>query len=299
MREKILVTGGSGLVGSYLAPYLNSKRYDLYLTTHQLPVRVGKNIPIDLSDTQKVLIKVREIRPEIIVNLAAFTDVDGCEIDLNLAELLNRDLVSTLSSYAHESGSYLLHISTDYVFDGRKGNYDEYDEPNPINNYGRTKLQGENAIASNLLKDNWCIARISTPFGIHSKKLSFPSFVIEKLRNNQTIKVLADQFTSPTYTKNVTHMLTEIIERRIKGFIHISGASRLSRFQQALKICDVFNLNKEFILDAMSNEMNWKAHRPKDSSLNVDKACTILSNKPGSYDEMLQQFADDLNSYAH
>ena len=294
MKEKILITGGSGLVGSYLLPCLDRK-YDLYVTTHLSPTVVGNNIPIDLSETESVSAKLKEIRPDIIVNLAAFTDVDGCEIDTHLSKLLNRDLVNALSIYTHDISSFLLHISTDYVFDGEKGNYNEFDNTNPINWYGKTKLQGENEIRSKLSEDNWCIARISTPFGVHKKKLSFPRFIIEKLSKSENVKVLTDQVTSPTYAMNLANMLTEIIERRTNGLIHTSGASSLSRYEQALKICSVFKLNEEYILKARSNEMNWKASRPKDSSLNVDKASKILCNKPQTFDHALEQFAKETN----
>jgi len=294
MKERILVTGGTGLVGSYLLPCLYPK-YDLYVTTHRSLAVLGKDIPLDLSETENISSKLREIRPDIIVNLAALTDVDGCETDTHLSKLLNSDLVSALSSYAHDNRSYLLHISTDYVFDGEKGNYNEYDNTNPINWYGRTKLQGENEIRSKLSENNWCIARISTPFGVHKKKLSFPRFVIEKLCKGENIKVLTDQFTSPTYAKNLANMLTEIIERRMNGLIHTSGASSLSRYEQALKICSVFKLNKDLIVKARSSEMNWKAARPKDSSLNVDKASNILYNKPEDFEQALKQFAKETN----
>ena len=293
-KRKILVTGGSGLVGSYLLPHLNGK-YDLYVTTNKTPTICGKNIPLDLLQIQNVSVKIREIKPDVIINLAAFTDVDGCEINHDLSMQLNRDLVATLSKYVHDNSSYLLHISTDYVFDGNKGNYDEFDDVNPINWYGLTKLQGEKEIISKLRKDSWCIARISTPFGIHKQKLSFPSFVIEKLYKGESIRVLTDQFTSPTYTVNLASMLEEIIERRISGLIHASGASRLSRYEQALKICSIFGLNENLILKIRSNEMNWKAKRPKDSSLNVNKASNVLYNKPETFDQALKQFANEIN----
>jgi dTDP-4-dehydrorhamnose reductase len=296
MKEKLLITGASGLVGSYLLPCLNAKnKYDLYATTHESLVATNKNIHVDLSNAENSLSIVREIRPDIIVNLAAFTDVDGCETNPTMARLLNRDLVSKLSIYARETSSYLLHISTDYVFDGNKGNYNEVDITNPVNIYGRTKLQGENEVISNIHNGNWCIARISTPYGIHNKKMSFPLFLIQKLRKGENIKVLTDQFTSPTYTMNLTDILAEIIERRINGLIHTSGASRLSRYEQALKICKVFNLDEDLILKAKSSEMSWKAQRPKDSSLDVEKASKILNNKPEKFDQSLEDFSYEID----
>ena len=297
-KRKMLVTGGSGLVGSYFLQHISNKGYyDIYATSHDSPVSHVKNIPLDLAQTENVFVKIKEIRPEIIVNLAALTDVDGCEVDRDLAIRLNRDLVSAISKYVYESKtSYLLHVSTDYIFDGNDGNYTEESQTNPINWYGATKLQGENEIISKILEKDWCIARTSTPFGLHRKKQSFPLFVIQKLRRHENINVLTDQFTSPTYAKSLARTLVEIIEQRFNGIIHTSGKSRLSRYEQALKICRRFDLNEELLLEVTSDKMKgWKARRPKDSSLNVSKANQILENKPECFDHSLEQFGREIN----
>ena len=170
----------------------------------------------------------------------------------------------------------------------------EYNNTNPVNWYGVTKLRGENEIISRLIEDNWCIARTSTPFRVHPKKQSLPILLLEKLRSGQSVKVVIDQHTSPTYALNLAKMLEELIDRRIRGIIHTSGASRLSRYEQALKISRQFGFNEELILEATSNDMNWKAIRPKDSSLNITKATKLLQNKPESFDDALAAFADEL-----
>jgi dTDP-4-dehydrorhamnose reductase len=298
-KKKILVTGASGLIGSYFVTQIQEDHTnDIYVIVHESIPKFGKNIQLDLSQTYNLSKKLTEIRPDIIVNLAALVDVDICEIQPDLAMRLNRDLVAAISKYINNNNNpYLLHISTDYVFDGAEGNYKEDSQTNPVNWYGLTKLQGENEIISRLIEgNNWCIARTSTPFGVHSKKRSFPVFLLEKLSKGQSVKVVIDQYTSPTYAMDLAKMFKEIIDRRIKGLIHTSGTSRLSRYEQALKIAREFGLNEELILKVRSEEINWKAKRPNDSSLDVNKACKLLvQNKPKSFDDALTEFAKEVH----
>jgi len=296
-QRKIIITGASGLVGRYLVTQIQTDNsYDIYVTVHKSLPKFGKNIQLDLSQTENISKKFKEIRPDVIVNLAAIANVDTCEIEPDLAMRLNRDLVAAISKYINDNNKpYFLHVSTDYVFDGNDGNYMEDSQTNPVNWYGITKLQGENEIISRLTEGNWCIARTSTPFGVHPTKQSFPIFLLEKLRKGQSVKVVIDQYTSPTYAMNLADMLKEIIDRRTEGIIHTCGASRLSRYEQALKISREFGLNEKLILKVISDEMNWKAKRPKDSSLNMNKACKLLTqNKPKSFDDALAQFAKEI-----
>ncbi len=294
-EKKLLLTGASGLIGTYLLSRIKTNYNNIYVTSHRSSPKFGKSIQLDLVETENVYKKLKETKPEIIVNLAALTDVERCEIDRDLARRLNRDLVSAISRYVYENKAYLLHISTDYVFDGNEGNYKEDAQTNPVNWYGITKLQGENEIILKLCQENWCIARVSTVFGIHERKKSMPLLITEKLQKGERVKVIMDQYTSPTYALNLANMLKEIIDKKIRGIIHASGASRLSRYEQALKVSRFFGLNEELILNTSSHEISWKARRPKDSSLNVDKACKVLQSKPESFDQALKEFAKEIH----
>jgi dTDP-4-dehydrorhamnose reductase len=293
--ETVLVFGGSGLVGSYLLPQLASLYKSLYVSSHFTTPSSGEQIRIDLSSPELVTEILHKTRPSVIVNLAAYTDVDSCERNKDYAYQLNARLPGIVSDYLktnqkQERPCYFLHISTDYVFDGLTGNYVENAKPNPINWYGRTKLCGEQEIINRLNCEMWCIARISTPFGIHPVKQSFPVYIINKIREHQTVRVVTDQFTSPTYSKDLAMMFIEIIQRKINGIVHTACQSRLSRYDQAIKIAKEFKLNKNMIVQSSSGTMNWLAARPKDSSLNVNKATKLLNNGPKTYDESLKSF---------
>ena len=171
--------------------------------------------------------------------------------------------------------------------------WSENDKPNPLGIYGKSKLEGEKAIEN--LASNWCIARISTPFGLHLKKKSFPLWVSENLKAKNEINVLVDQFTSPTYVPNLSKMLIEISEKQILGILHISGASRISRYEFAELVSKKLNLDTKLLKPTTINEITWKAKRPKDSSLDVSKATYILNEKPQKIDDSLNLFIKEIN----
>jgi len=294
-RSKVLLTGASGLIGRYLTPVLHNTYENLFVTEHELsPTNLGKTIRIDLTKLGDVRIMIDDIQPDIIVNLAAKTDVDGCETERHNAMLLNKGLVTVLSEYlVSNQSAYLLHMSTDYVFDGQAGNYQELDSENPVNWYGKTKLEAEGEIISKVEPSRWCIARTSTPFGTHPRKISFPVFVLRKLKSGELINAVSDQFTSPTYANNLAKMLHEIVCRRIVGKIHVASKSRISRYEQAIKIAGVFGFDKKLIHKKQMRDIKWKATRPLDSSLNVDKATKILNFGPKIFDQELVEFSNE------
>jgi dTDP-4-dehydrorhamnose reductase len=295
-EKKILITGSSGLVGSYFCRLTTLKKYRAYTLFHLEPTNFGNSFSVDLSNSPGIFRQVlNEVEPDIIVHLAAMTNVDQCEIERNTADKINHLSVKQLVNYiGNNKECYLLYVSTDYVFDGEKGDYVEADETNPINWYGMTKLLGE----QELLKcnsENWFIATTSTPYGVHAKKLSFPSFVVTNLSQKHEINVLTDQITSPTYALNLTEMMLELIDNRMKGIMHLSGSSQISRFKQAQEIASAYDLNKELIKPASIEGMRWKAHRPKNSSLNIQKAYATLAKKPMEFKESPLLFAAELH----
>ncbi len=293
--ETVLVLGGSGLVGSYLLPQLVDRYTSVYVSSHTAKPRLGKEIKLDLSSPELTTRTLESVSPSIIVNLAAFTEVDGCEKNQDYAVRLNSQLPEVICDFIalnRRRGNhiYLLHISTDYVFDGEEGNYVEESQPNPLNWYGKTKFFGEQSITTRLDCSQWGIARTSTPFGIHSVKQTFPIFIINETRKGKPVKLVTDQYTSPTYSLDLARMLSEIIERRINGIIHTAGISGLSRYEQGMRVAELFNLNTRLILKSSSTAMNWLAPRPRKSTLNVEKATKLLKYKPRSYDESIKDF---------
>lgn len=288
---KVLITGADGLVGTYLTPLLRSQ-YNTFALHHS--GGGAGSYQADLLKTEELLKILGETKPQTIVNLAAMTDVDLCETERDMALRLNRDTVITLCDYVRENGGYLVQISTDYIFDGQSGDYKEESITNPINWYGKTKLLAELEVTSRLESGQWCIARTSSIFGMHDRKLTFPFIVARKLYNKQKIMAFKDQYSTPTYARNLAEMIVDIVARRIHGIIHTAGATRISRFEQARMLATLLGFDEKLVEPTTVNDMVFKAARPKDSSLNVDKATRILGSKPQSYLESCELFAKEI-----
>lgn len=291
---KFLVTGSSGLVGIQVTRDLLKQNHEVYSIYHNEKPEYGITKQLDLSDNEKIIQTFQEIKPDVVIHLAAITNVDLCETQPELAMSINTTATEILAKQASKQKSFFIYVSTDYVFDGQQGLKKENDIPYPLGVYGKSKLKGE-LLVNNLASD-WCIARTSTPFGIHHKKKSFPLWIKENLEAQKEIPVLIDQFTSPTYVPNLSKMLIEIATRQIVGTIHVAGATRISRYELAEMISDKLNLDKKLLKPVTINEMKWKAQRPKDSSLDVSYAEEILYEKPQKIEQSIELFVDELQS---
>jgi len=290
---KFLVTGSAGLIGSQIVKDLVQKNHTTYSCYHDKKPLQGIPTHLDLSDENQIIEILQEIKPDRIIHLAAMTGVDLCEAEKELATLINTKATEILAKQAAKQKIFFLYVSTDYVFDGINGMKKEDDPSNPLGFYGKSKLEGE--LVLNKLASSWCIARTSTPFGIHPTKKSFPLWVKENLEAKKEIPVLIDQFTSPTYVPNLSKMLIEITIRQIIGIIHVSGATRISRYALAELVADKLHLDKNFLIPTKIDTMNWKAQRPKDSSLDVSFAAEILNEKPQIIQQSLVHFIKDVS----
>ncbi|MEM0171605.1 dTDP-4-dehydrorhamnose reductase [Thermofilum sp.] len=285
---KILVTGASGLVGHKVVEVALKKGHEVYSFYREHAVKMGVPIMIDITDGEKLLKTVSQIKPHAIIHTAAYTDVDGCEANRDLAWRVNADATKKIAIASTENGSHMVYVSTDYVFDGEKGLYLEEDQPNPVNYYGFTKLKGEEFVKEHAVE--WCIARTSVIYGWSlTGKLNFATWLINNLRQGKEIRALIDQYVSPTLNTNLAQMLLEIAERNITGVLHTAGATRVSRYEYATKLAEALNLRKELIKPATMSDIPWKAKRPRDSSLNVSKALNMLNAKPLSLDQALRE----------
>jgi dTDP-4-dehydrorhamnose reductase len=291
---KFLVTGSAGLIGSQIVKDLVEQNHIVYSCYHDQKPLQGILIHLDLSDENQIIQTLQQIKPDRIIHLAAMTGVDLCETEKELATIINTKATEILARQAAKQNMFFLYVSTDYIFDGINGMKKEDDTTNPLGFYGKSKLEGE--LTLNKFASSWCIARTSTPFGIHNTKKSFPLWVKENLEAKKEISVLTDQFTSPTYVPNLSKMLIEITIRQIIGIIHVSGATRISRFDFAKLVADKLHLDKNFLIPTKVDDMNWKAKRPKDSSLDVSLATEILNEQPQKIEQSIELFINELNS---
>jgi dTDP-4-dehydrorhamnose reductase len=295
---KLLITGASGLYGSKLAELATARNYEVYSGYSRDQPAYGTHIQFDVSDKNRVEEALKKVNPEVVVHAAALTDVDKCEINNELAWKINVEGTRNIAEAIKSSHAFLVYISTDYVFNGETGRYKETDRPDPINYYGLTKLKAEDLVKD--LMDEYCIARPSVIYGSTpaAGKVNFALWVLNKLKRNEQIKIVTDQWNSPTLNTNMADMTLEIIERKLTGTFHLSGATRINRYDFAKLIAQTFNLDTNLMNPNTSAEFSWAAKRPKDSSLNTAKAQQTLKNKPLQINHALERMKQELAHFS-
>ena len=284
--KKILVTGSAGLIGTQIVKDLLDNNIQVYSCYNKTKPELGIITHLDLTKKDDIVNTMNRIKPDVVIHLGAMTDVELCETETELAKKINTDATEILALESEKYNTFFVYMSTDYVFDGKVGMKKENDKTNPINFYGKSKLDGER-VFKKITTPN-VIVRTSTPFGIHSKKISFPIWVKKNLELKKEISVVVNQYTSPSYVPNISKMIIEIMERKITGIIHLAGATKISRYDFAVQISKIINVNKQFLKLTKMDQMDWKAQRPADSSLSVSKANKILKNKPEKIEDSLK-----------
>ena len=255
MHKKLLVTGSEGqLAKSFLKLFNNNYKIFYY-----------NKKTLDISSCDQVIKILNEIQPEVILNCAAFTNVDLCEDKEDLAYELNANSIKNFSSF----NGHFFHISTDYVFDGTSGPYYEDDITNPINVYGKSKLLGESIVED--LFDKYTILRTNILFGKDSSA-SFLNWVVNSLRNNQEIKVVNDQINNPVSVYDCSRTINQLINESILGKYHLGSDNLCSRFDFAMKIAEVWNLDSNLVSEISTKQLkrtlqSFKAERPLKSGL--------------------------------
>ena len=243
---------------------------------------------VDITNENKIKETIKDINPDFVVNTAAITNVDLCETERELAYKTNALSVGYIGEACIKLNIPLCHISTDYVFDGEKGNYVEEDEINPINYYGWTKAEGEK-ILNELNYDVASIVRISVPYCVSPVKTNFFMWVLNNLKEGKEVNAVIDQWNTPTYIDELTDGIVKIYEKDVNDLLHFGGGEKVSRYEFAIKVAEIFDLNKDLINPIRSSELGWKANRPKDTSLNSGKAEKLLGIKLKKVDECLNE----------
>jgi len=281
-------------LGSKIASIASKKEYEVHSGYNEHEAIKGTPVKLDICNKNMVEKAFERIRPEAVVHAAAMTNVDKCEEDQEAAHRVNIEGTKNILEATERYNAFLIYVSTDYVFSGEEGMYKEMDIPNPINYYGLTKLEGEKLVASSSIE--WCIARPSVIYGSTpaAGKVNFALWVLNKLKENESMKIITDQWVSPTLNTNLAEMILEIIERKLTGIYHLSGATPINRYDFSTLLADTFGLEKSLISPAKSNEMKWFAKRPANTSLNVEKALINLHCKPLKIKEALIKLNEEI-----
>ncbi len=285
---KVLLIGCSGLLGKKLHSTLFENGFDVYASFHQNSISDKNCFPLDITQKDDVENVIKKIHPDVVVHAAAYSNVDDCETNKHAAFEINVQGTKNIAHVTEQINAKLVYISTDYVFDGKKGSYKEEDPTNPINYYGQTKLEGEDAVKS--ICSQYIICRTSVIYG--ANKSNFATWVIDQLKNGKTINIVTDQFVSPTLNSDLSEQIIALINNDVQGIFHTAGFERISRYDFCQIVADVFNLDGRLIHPISMNEMKWIAKRPVDSSLDVSKIAQI--KKPYIVKKALKMLQDDI-----
>jgi len=282
VQKKILLTGANGLLGQKAAEVF-ARETDHELLLADLASRAEEPrkysyIQLDITNKEKVKSTVKDYKPDIIINAAAYTNVDGCETERELSWRVNVDAVKNLIIASRYNASQIIHVSTDYIFDGVKGGYDEDSTPNPLSFYGKSKLASENALFASGVTCSVIRTMIIYGNGKNVKK-NFALWLADKLGNNEPVKIVDDQFGMPTMVDDLGLALVRIVDRERTGVYNVCGSEYLSRYEFAMKLADIFEYDSGMIEPIKTAELQQAAARPMNSSFVLLKAETELGLK--------------------
>ncbi len=289
IKQRHLVIGASGQIGGAI--------YGCALETNLETVGTWSTQPskglrkVDITDRGRLFKLVKEVSPHIIYATAAMPNVDRCESEPKESFRINVVGTANLVEAANRIGAIIVFISTDYLFDGIKGPYDEKDLPNPVNVYGYHKLLAEHHIATCSI--DYLIVRTTVVYGWERVGKNFIMRLIHRLSQGQRLQVPCDQIGTPTYNRNLAKAILELVHRGERGVYNIVGSSSVDRYNFALTAARIFGLDGRLITPVTTEELDQKARRPLKAGLKIDKARHVLSTPLLSFEDGLQQMLND------
>lgn len=285
---KLLIIGASGVLGSRLYNDAIKKKWDTLGTfcSHESEGLFHLDVT-DKGSMEKVF---NFFRPDVVVMAGGITDVDLSALRPKLAKDVNIKGTQNLVKKVREYDAKLVYTSTDYVFDGENGPYKEEDRVNPINIYGRTKLEAEKIVSSKL-RDS-LIVRTSQLYGVDHVGRNFIVKILKNIRRGKKIYAADDFYSTPTYSGLLSEMILKLIEKGFSGLYHAAGPEFISRYEYVNKIMDIFGADKSLIEKVKLKDLKLAAKRPERCGLKIDKICKLIGTKPeacGYYLELLKK----------
>jgi dTDP-4-dehydrorhamnose reductase len=294
---KILITGANGFLGHYLVKQLLEKNHSVIATGKgecRLPFANynGFNYAsMDFTDPFMVHDVFEKYKPEAVIHGGAMTKPDDCELQQWQAYITNVEGTVTLLLNAEEQKSFFVFVSTDFIFNGERGMYKEDDEAAPVNFYGKTKLEAEDAVKE--YEYDWAIARTVLVYGKPlAGRRNILSIVKDKLEKGEEYSVVDDQLRTPTYIEDLAAGIVAIIEKKATGIYHLSGSDVLTPYEMACKTADYLGLNKSLIKKVTAASFSQPAKRPPKTGFVIDKAKKELDFAPIPFEEGLKKTFD-------
>lgn len=295
---RILVTGCNGLLGQKLVELISSKSEHYLIATAKsklIPsLSRGEFHSLDITNKSSVEEVIFSTKPEVVINTAAMTQVDQCETEREKCWQANVEAVRYLVEACQKNNVHLVHVSTDFIFDGSHGPLDENEKPNPISYYGESKLAAEVEVQKSTT--GWAILRTVLVYGV-TKDMSRSNIVLwvkKSLEDGKTINVVNDQWRTPTLAEDLAMGCFLAATKKAKGVFNISGEEMMTPYDIAIASADFFKLNKSFIQQTDSTKFTQPAKRPPKTGFIIDKAKRELGYKPHTFIEGLEVLSQQI-----
>lgn len=289
IKKRILVIGANGLLGQRIVAFYesNNKVELLGCSIEEKPS--FENVPYvrcDIAFKDEVKRIIFDFYPDIVINAAGFTNVDLSETERETAWKINVKGVENIAEACRAIDGKIIHISTDYIFNGNNGPYDENAKPDPVGYYGRTKLASENVLKIGAV--TYAVLRTNVLYGIANSRPDYVRWVINSLTENKEIRIVTDQLSNPTFVEDLVQAISKVIDLNKYAIYNVAGKDITNRYDFALNIAELFNLNENLIIPIITDELKQPAKRPLKGGLIITKAEKELGYNPHSIIEALQ-----------
>lgn len=292
----ILITGANGFIGQHIVNQLLILKKDTIIATgrgrKRLPFTISSSFQyysLDITDGKEVKELFLSQRPDIVIHNAALGQPDYCALHKDECLQVNVEGTKNIIEASKKVNAYLLFTSTDFVFNGNDGPYDEDDIVDPVNYYGWSKTEGERIVQESGLK--YCIVRLCSVYGkpVSGTSNNIVMMIKEKLTNNQHVKMVSDQIRTPTSVEDVALGLIDLTKKELSGIYHISGTETLTPYDMAIITADFFGLDKNLIQKTITSSFVQPARRPLTTGFKIDKATHDISFNPMGFEAALKK----------
>jgi len=296
---KVLITGANGLLGQKLVQLLSS-RTEVVATSRgpcrfELPPGSSYH-SMDITNEDQVSSVINQLQPQAVIHTAAMTQVDQCEQDQESCLSVNVEGTRNVAEAAESISAYLIHLSTDFIFDGQSGPYNEEASPAPVNFYGECKLRAEKIVQD--ISQGSAIIRTILVYG-WLPNMSRPNIILwvkESLEQNKTIQLVDDQWRTPTLVEDLAQGCWLVLEKHARGVYHVAGSDFITPYQMALQTAEYFDLDKELIKKTDSSMFTQPAKRPLITGFEITKAASELGYKPHTFAEGIAVMARQISA---
>lgn len=287
--KKILIIGASGFVGGCVLAAAEGRINEIFASFRTRPLEFPgvRSFPLDITLGYAVRRVVTEMQPEAVIHCAALAGMDYCEENPDEAFRVNAGAVKNLAGACQEAQTRLIFLSTDMVFDGKRGNYSEKDTTGPLSVYGRSKCEAERCIEKNC--ENFVIARAALIYGRpFTGSNSASEKILADLRRGIPVRLFRDQYRTPIRVDELALSLLELAEGEFTGLIHLGGPERVDRLTFGRELAGISGFSEDLILSVSMKDVSLKAPRPRDSSLDISLAKDLLRTRISGYHEGLE-----------